>query len=375
MKRTPMVTMVLRGRFKHHKQLARSFGMFVGASILLVPIFLASAANLLINVDVGTYSQMEVGFAAVGLSTNDFWNGIETPYQAFGVLSNLQAADGTATTVGFSISNAAGEWHSGSSDTMYYGYNYNNQGGTASATLLNVPGGAYDLLLYGYEGKYDVQVGSTDYGIKSCVDSPIQNPPVWQEGRQYVRFRNIFVAEGQSISIAILRGDVGGYAVIAGLQLMQTTCPAHTASATAQVVNGFVVGATVTDPGCGYAAPPRVVIQGGGGTGAAATAVVNNGNVSGIVINNAGVGYTSTPLIFIDPPSGIKPASGLIKAIRPSFTDLTFGMNYQLQISTDMNTWTNAGPPFTATNTSMLYPQYWDVANWDRLFFQLQLVQ
>lgn len=334
-----------------------------------------SHANLLINIDVGIYGQANVGVAAVGQSTNDSWNGIESYSQSFAVLSNLLAADGTTTAMGFTISNTAGLWHTGSSNTMYFNFDYNNQGGTGSAALVNVPSGTYDLLLYGYEGKYDVQVGATDYGTKSCADSPIQNPPVWQEGRQYVRFRNIVVAGGQTISIAILHGDVDGDAVIAGLQLLQTTCPAHSAAATAQVVNGFVVGASITDPGCGYSTPPRVVIQGGGGTGAAATSVVNNGNVTVIVITDAGIGYTNTPLIFIDPPDGIKPASGLIKAVKPSFGDLTFGMTYQLQISTDMDTWTNAGPPFTATNTSMVYPQYWDVANWNQLFFQLQLVQ
>src|SRR5215472_245988 len=181
------------GPNRHRRRLSKSVVSFLVASILVVSSFLASATNLLINIDVGTYSQTNVGFAAIGQSTNDFWNGIETPYQAFGVLSNLRAADGTATTVGFAISNTAGEWHSGSSDTMYYGYNYNNAGGTGSVTLLNLPSGMYDLLLYGYEGKYDAQVGATDYGIKSCVDSPIQNPPVWQEGRQYVRFRSIVV--------------------------------------------------------------------------------------------------------------------------------------------------------------------------------------
>ena len=76
--------------------------------------------------------------------------------------------------------------------------------------------------------------------------------------------------------------------------------------------------------------------------------------------------------MFIDPPDSIKPAAALIKAVRPSFADLRVGMTYQLQISADMNTWTNAGPPFTATNTSIVYPQYWDVANWNQLFFRLQ---
>jgi hypothetical protein len=370
-----MVPKVLRKRLNHHKRLSISVAAFVGTSILIIPVFLASAASLLINIDVGLDGRTNVGFAAIGQSTNDFWNGIQTPFQAFGVLSNVLAADGTVTAVGFTISNTAGLWGTGSSNSMYDSYDYNNQSGTGSAALLNVPSGTYDLLLYGYEGNYGVQIGATDYGIKSCADYPVQNPPVWQEGRQYVRFQNLVVAAGQSISIAILRGSVGGYAVIAGLQLLQTASCPHTAAATVQVVNGFVVGATITDPGCGYLTPPRVAIQGGGGTGATATAVVNNGNITQIVITDAGTGYTNTPLIFIDPPPGIKPAAALIKAVRPSFADLTFGMTYQLQVSPDLNTWTNAGPPFTATNTSMVYPQYWDAANWNQLFFQLQLVR
>jgi len=38
-----------------------------------------------------------------------------------------------------------------------------------------------------------------------------------------------------------------------------------------------------------------------------------------------------------------------------------------------MNTWTNQGSPFIATNTSIIYPQYWDVDNWNSLFFRLQV--
>ena len=99
--------------------------------------------------------------------------------------------------------------------------------------------------------------------------------------------------------------------------------------------------------------------------------MLNNGNVTGIVITDAGIGYTNTPSIFIDPPDSIRPAAALIKAVRPSFTDLRVGMTYQLQVSPDMNIWTNVGPPFSATNASLVYPQYWDVANWNQLFFQL----
>ena len=73
---------------------------------------------------------------------------------------------------------------------------------------------------------------------------------------------------------------------------------------------------------------------------------------------------TVEPLVRVD----------LTKAVKPTFSGLTLTTNYQLQISSDMNTWINYGSPFTATNTVMAYPQYWDVDDWGRLFFQLRMV-
>jgi hypothetical protein len=69
----------------------------------------------------------------------------------------------------------------------------------------------------------------------------------------------------------------------------------------------------------------------------------------------------------------IGPQLSLLKAVKPSFNNLTLGTNYQLQVSGDLNTWTNQGSPFTATNPTMIYPQYWDVDNWNQLFFRLQV--
>lgn len=68
------------------------------------------------------------------------------------------------------------------------------------------------------------------------------------------------------------------------------------------------------------------------------------------------------------------PRLDLIKAVKPSFRNLTLTTNYQLQVSGDLNSWTNQGSQFTATNTSMIYPQYWDVDNWGKLFFRVQSV-
>jgi hypothetical protein len=67
------------------------------------------------------------------------------------------------------------------------------------------------------------------------------------------------------------------------------------------------------------------------------------------------------------------PHVNLLKAVKPAFDGLSPGTNYQLQVSADMDSWTNQGAPFTATNTSMIYPQYWDVENWNRLFFRLEV--
>ena len=71
--------------------------------------------------------------------------------------------------------------------------------------------------------------------------------------------------------------------------------------------------------------------------------------------------------------SGPGPRVNLLKAVKPSFYNLTVSTNYQLQLSGNMNSWTNRGSAFTATTTSMIYPQYWDVDNWNQLFFRLQV--
>jgi hypothetical protein len=83
---------------------------------------------------------------------------------------------------------------------------------------------------------------------------------------------------------------------------LSSPCIPHGATATATMVFGFVVNATITDAGCGYSNPPSVLIQGGGGSGATAVATVTNGRVTGITITSAGIGYLSTPNIYISYP-------------------------------------------------------------------------
>jgi hypothetical protein len=74
------------------------------------------------------------------------------------------------------------------------------------------------------------------------------------------------------------------------------------ALATPIVVYGFVVGATLTESGCGYTNPPVIVFTGQGGAGAVGYAQISNGSVTNIVITSAGFGYPANTLIQIAPP-------------------------------------------------------------------------
>lgn len=71
--------------------------------------------------------------------------------------------------------------------------------------------------------------------------------------------------------------------------------------------------------------------------------------------------------------SATRPKVSLIKAVKPSFQLLAPGTNYQLQVSMDSFNWTNHGQPFTATNSSFISPEYFDVDQFNQLYFRLQV--
>jgi len=67
------------------------------------------------------------------------------------------------------------------------------------------------------------------------------------------------------------------------------------------------------------------------------------------------------------------PRVTLLKAVKPSFSNLYLGTKYKLQVSDDLLTWYDQGPPFTATSTEMDYPEYYDVDFWNQLYFRLKV--
>jgi len=83
--------------------------------------------------------------------------------------------------------------------------------------------------------------------------------------------------------------------------------------------------------------------------------------------NSAALTYYYVPPM---PMIGLTYAS---EAVLPTFSNLIVGTNYQLQISANLSgTFTNYGPAFAATNSRMVYTQYFDVANGSQLFLRVK---
>jgi hypothetical protein len=132
---------------------------------------------------------------------------------------------------------------------------------------------------------------------------------------------------------------------------------AATASATAELVGGFVVKLDIVDSGSGYLQAPGVTISGGGGSGARAIAEISGGKVVNLIVTSAGVGYTNTPQVNINPPPGgfrvalkLKPKQIMLSV------HAVLGHQYQIETSNDRSMWTPVGSPFVPKN------EYWQVA-------------
>jgi hypothetical protein len=148
-------------------------------------------------------------------------------------------------------------------------------------------------------------------------------------------------------AIAVAAGDF----FCVALALPRPPIPT-TASASAQIVNGFIVGLNIIDGGEGYDVPPTVTITGGGGSGATATAQISRGVVTNFTMISAGSGYTSQPTFTIDPPPFLPKLS-----IAPSRVNVVLqvvpGKRYQLESSDDLPNFSPIGSPFTAPSNTI----------------------
>lgn len=213
--------------------LALSF-LFLGSGAPL-----EAATGRILNVDFGVgTSSAKVGLAATGQSAHDFWNLYSRDdgrggFRTLGSVENLVWADGGESRIGLTVTNAPGAWNSGSADAMMSVFLYPFNGGEIAIGITNLPPAVYQLHVYGHGvgphevGRFVVQAGEHQLGPLSTRDGNDWNPPGWQEGMQYVVFRDIRVEAGATLVLRALAAYTG-LAVINGIQLVQGDVPAVT---------------------------------------------------------------------------------------------------------------------------------------------------
>ncbi|NCC60444.1 MAG: hypothetical protein EOM12_05795 [Verrucomicrobiae bacterium] len=158
--------------------------------------------------------------------------------------------------------------------------------------------------------------------------------------------------------------DTGNYSVLVSDEIASalsadaalTLTQPYRATATLQIVDGAVVGLTLTDGGWGYTRTPNVRIRGGAGNGFEAHCIIEGGVVVEIVIDNPGSGYSSEATLLIGGPRnnsslgiGVSKQNAEVKVK----TYLALGMEYQLWSSVDCINWEQVGEPFIAEEEEM----------------------
>lgn len=80
---------------------------------------------------------------------------------------------------------------------------------------------------------------------------------------------------------------------------------------------GSIRAINVTGGGTGYTSAPTVALVGGGGTSATATAIVDDGAVIGVTVTNPGTGYTSAPSVTFTGGAGTGAAATAVRSEEP----------------------------------------------------------
>jgi len=182
-----------------------------------------SSAGTLIDVAFTTAPvTSKTGFAATGVSTNDFWNTFVFNSEG---LTNLEFVDGTPSGAAMTLVGAGGEYVNGASDPMYASYLFSTRQFDMTVMVTNLSAGAYVVYVYGHgnsnnqNGIYELTVGSLNYAIEATTTNSGWLSSVWQEGVQYVVFTNVDVSAGQTITITA-ESDDGHIALLSGLQMV-----------------------------------------------------------------------------------------------------------------------------------------------------------
>ena len=203
---------------------------------------LAAQAQSLINVDFGGSTvSARSGPAAAGLGTNDVWNAYSHYVPRFapgmapvsnGRLDALRFADGSVSHVALTVTNAPGVWGNASGDAMFDSFIFAPNGSNLVVTVTGLDAGRYHFLLYGHADADVSPEQNSVFTLRTGGAQPVVSGPLtsagatgwkagqpWQEGRQYVVFRDVTVTADEAVVIEAAPGS-GGVAVLGGLQVL-----------------------------------------------------------------------------------------------------------------------------------------------------------
>lgn len=179
----------------------------------------------LLNINFPGNTPDKIGFAAVGQTTNDFWN--ERANATAGASTNLKLANTNTTATGVSLLGASGAWgFAVITDLMYQNYVYGASGANTLITLTNLASGTYDFYLYGHTTNYpdnaifEVWSDSVNWGIKeTSYTGPGAFGTNWETGQHYVLFKDVAVNSNLPVVVQA-KHSTYGYQNINGLQLV-----------------------------------------------------------------------------------------------------------------------------------------------------------
>lgn len=178
----------------------------------------------ILNVDFGWGGKS--GLAAFGQGSGDYWNVYHNTGSEPGTLAHLYWSDGSGSSVGLVVTNAPGVGANPFClDPMYQSFIHPTAGGTVSVTLTNLPAGEYDVVVYAARASaagapmIELRRGGTPLWHKgTTLWGSGWYASAWEEGEQFVRYRNLTVTNQALVLIA--SPDAAGYASLSGVQII-----------------------------------------------------------------------------------------------------------------------------------------------------------
>lgn len=186
----------------------------------------------LLNIDFGVTGNMygwsdKSGYAATGFGSGDIWEAISYYYN-----SALVWSDGSNSGASVSLNNSASQSDTPSvgfshPDAMFNEYNVRSGTNVLGATITQLPAGTYDVYVYAHRGtangnsKVTLKRAGVTLGSATTTSEAIGSTEAWNEGRQYVLFRNVTVVAGQGLEVLSSGPNGTGSGCLNGMQLVR----------------------------------------------------------------------------------------------------------------------------------------------------------